>query len=230
MSRRLVDLTFPIHEGMTTYPSHWHPLVEITLMGRHGIENRETRKLLLGSHTGTHCDAPRHFVPGGQTVDALSLQTLIGPALVLDFSKVHPKQELDVHDLEVKLGNRNPERLVLRFDWSEQWGKMEYYTDHPFLSQAAARFLVDRGVALLAMDTPTPDNPQHGRGSPVDSPVHKILLGSEVILVEYLCNLKALRQQDIDLIVLPIKIVDSDGAPARCVAIEMVNDQESDEQ
>lgn len=220
MARRIVDLTYPIHEGMTTFPSHWHPVVEVSILGRHGIENRETRKVVLGTHTGTHLDAPRHFIPGGETADMLSLDTLIGPAFVLDFSNSHPLQELDMKDFKRQLGSRRPERLIMRFDWSDHWGKMKFYTDHPFISQDAAQWLVDRGVRLLAMDTPQPDNPAHGSGNEPDSPNHKILLGKGVILVEYLCNLKELRQLDIELIVLPLKILDGDGSPVRCVALE----------
>ena len=217
---RKVDLTYPIQEGMTTFPTHWHPFVEISQLGRHGIENRETRKLVLGTHTGTHCDAPLHFIPGGQTIDAVSLDTLIGPARVLDLSRSKPFQELGIEDLERELGSSRESRVVLRFDWSDHWGKLSYYTDHPFISQAAARWLVDRGVRLLAMDTPMPDNPKHGRGQDPDSPNHKILLGNGVILVEYLCNLRSLQHKDIELIVLPLKVLGGDGAPARCVAIE----------
>lgn len=220
MARRIVDLTFPIHEGMTIFPSHWHPIVEITLLGRHGIENRETRKVVLGTHTGTHCDAPRHFIPDGKTVDMLSLDTLIGPAFVVDFSNSQPLQKIEVADFEQQLGSHRPERLVMRFDWSDHWGKSEYYTSPPFISQAAAKWLVDSGVRLLAMDTPSPDNPADSFGSKLDSPVHKILLGNGVILVEYLCNLKELKQREIELIVLPLKILGGDGSPARCVAIE----------
>lgn len=220
MARRIIDLTYPICEGMTTYPAHWHPFVEISLLGRHGIENRETRKVVLGTHTGTHCDAPRHFIPGGSSVDQLPLEMLIGPATVLDFSQSRPLQQMEVSDLERQLGPKRPERLLVRFDWSDRWGKMEYYNDHPFFSLTAARWLVDQGVRLVGMDTPTPDNPKHGRNSELDSPVHKILLENGVILVEYLCNLRELRQQEIELLVLPLKILDGDGAPARCVAIE----------
>lgn len=79
---RKVDLTFPIHEGMTTFPRHWHPLVEIIQMGRIGIEDRETPKIVMGTHTGTHCDAPSHFLPGRATVDDFSLDALIGPAAI----------------------------------------------------------------------------------------------------------------------------------------------------
>jgi arylformamidase len=220
MNRRVVDLTYPIHEGMTTYPVHWHPVVEITVLGRHGIENRETRKLVLGTHTGTHCDAPRHFVPGGKTIDQISPDVFVGPATLLDFSVVGPKQEVNVSDLEKQLGSERPERLILRFDWSDHWGRLSYYSDHPYLSQAAARWLVERGVRLLAMDTPMPDDPRNGRGAPLDSPNHTILLGAEVILVEYLCNLRSLKTREIELIVAPLNIRDGDGAPLRCFAIE----------
>jgi len=217
---RKIDLTFTIQEGMTTFPTHWHPFVEISQLGRHGIENRETRKLVLGTHTGTHCDAPLHFIPGAQTIDAVPLDTLIGPARVVDFSSARPFQELGVEDFEKELGNQRPERVVMRFDWSDNWGKLAYYTDHPFISQGAARWLVDRGVRLLGMDTPMPDNPKHGRGNDPDSPNHKILLGNGVVLVEYLTNLRSLQRKDIELIVMPLKVGGGDGAPARVAAVE----------
>jgi kynurenine formamidase len=220
MSRRITDLTYSICEGMTTFPVHWHPFVEVSLLGRHGIEGRETRKLVLGTHTGTHCDAPRHFVSGGQTVDQLSLEVLIGPAVVVDFSEIQPFGEVGVGDFERELGDLRPARIVMRFDWPKHWGTLQYYTDHPFISQGAAQWLVDNGVVLLAMDTPMPDNPKNGRGTELDSPVHKIMLGKGVILVEYLCNLDLLQQKEIELIVMPLKIAEGDGAPVRCVAIE----------
>lgn len=220
MGRRMIDLTFPVHEGMQTFPVHWHPMVEITQLGRFGIENRETRKLVLGTHTGTHCDAPRHFVPDGSTVDEIPLQTLIGPALVLDLSAVADGAAIGVDDMASRLAGRHPERLVLRYDWCRHWGTRAYYRDHPFLTEDAARLLVDHGVRLLAMDTPMPDNPMNGSNSLVDSPNHKILLGNGVVLVEYLCNLRLIQSEWVDLIALPLKIKGGDGSPARAVAID----------
>lgn len=219
---RVIDLTFPIQNGMTTFPTYWHPSVEITVLGKHSSENRETRKIVLGTHTGTHCDAPRHFIPGGQTLDNLPLDVLIGPALVLDFSHAAPFQELTAKDFERQLGDRQVERLVIRFDWSDHWKEQDYYTDHPFISEEAAAWLIQRGVKLLAMDTPTPDNPKNGRGTGKDSPVHKLFLSKNIVLVEYLCNLKSLRKKEVQLIVLPLKIHEGDGAPARCVALESI--------
>jgi arylformamidase len=74
-------------------------------------------------------------------------------------------------------------------------------------------------VQLIAMDTPSPDNPAHSRGTAKDSPNHKVLLGAGVVLVEYLTNLKALTQTEVELIVMPLKLKGCDGSPARCAAI-----------
>jgi kynurenine formamidase len=205
---------------MTTFPVHWHPMVEISIMGRHGLENRETRKILVGTHTGTHCDAPLHFFPGGMAVDELDLDVLVGEALVLDLSDLPPKREVGIDTLRERLRDRTPQRLILRFDWSDHWGSIGFYNDHPYLSEEVTRWLVSQGLRLLALDTPMPDDPRNGRGSPNDSPNHKTLLNSGVVLVEYLCNLRALASETVQLIVMPMKIAGADGAPARCVAIE----------
>lgn len=220
LTGRKIDLSFPIHEGMTSFAAHWHPKVEVTQLGRHGVEERETRRLVLGTHTGTHCDAPRHFIPDGETIDNIPIETLVGPAIILDLSDTAPRQRVEASDLAALLGDRRPERLILRYDWSAHWSEPTYYADHPFLSPEAARLLVDRGVRMLGMDTPMPDDPTQGWRNDPDSPIHRILLGAGVVLVEYLANLGEIRQTEIDLIVMPLKIRDGDGSPARVVAIE----------
>lgn len=218
MKTKLIDITYPIHEGMTTFPVHWHPHVEITQLGRFGIEDRESKKLTIGTHTGTHLDAPRHFVPNGLTIEKVSLDTLIGPAKIIDFSHISELTEIQIPDIKKQLAESRPKRLVLRFDWSRQWGNLSFYTKHPFISKDAAQWLVDNGVKLLGMDTPQVDNPIHGRGNDPDSPIHKILLGAEIIQIECLTNLNMIEVEDFELIALPLPIKEGDGAPARCVA------------
>lgn len=220
MAKKIIDLTFPIHEGMTTFPVSWHPFVEISQMGRHHIEHRETRKLVLGTHTGTHCDAPRHFIPAGKTIDQIPLETLMGPAALIDLTDIKPKAEISLFEIQKRIGALRPQRLVLRYGWSSHWKKEDYYSGHPFLSEEAARWLAGRGLKLIAMDTPMPDDPLNGRGSKNDSPIHKIFLGKNIILVEYLCNLDKIKKRNFELIVLPLKVAGADGAPCRCVAIE----------
>jgi arylformamidase len=217
---RIIDLSLPIEEGMMTFPTHWHPVVEVTILGRHGIEGRETRKIVLGTHIGTHADAPRHFVPNGRTIDDVPLEILVGPAVVLDFTSCAPLMEIDVIDLKRELRDRAPERIILRTGWSQYFGDLKFYNEYPFLSENAARWLVEQGIRLIAMDTPSPDNPAHSRGTPKDSPNHKVLLGAEVVLVEYLTNLKSINHTEVELIVLPLKLKGCDGSPARCIAIE----------
>jgi len=217
---KIVDLSLPIEEGMMTFPTYWHPVVEVTILGRHGIEGRETRKVALGTHTGTHADAPRHFIPNGGTIDEIPLDVLIGPATVADFTGCKALQAIDVADLKQKVGDKVPPRLILRTGWSEHFGNLKFYNEYPFLSENAARWLVENGVRLIAMDTPSPDNPAHSRGTPKDSPNHKVLLGAGVVLVEYLTNLRSLTASEVELIVMPLKLRGCDGSPVRCVAIE----------
>ena len=70
--KKIIDLTITIEEGMTTFPVYWHPFVEVTQMGRIGIEGRETKKIIIGTHTGTNLDAPRHFIENGITIDGVN--------------------------------------------------------------------------------------------------------------------------------------------------------------
>lgn len=219
MSRRIIDLTMPIHEGMQTFPAHWHPFVEITQLGRHGIENRETRKILLGTHTGTHVDAPRHFVPDGMTIDQIPLDQLNGRATLLDLSHVPARTGVTQEQIEAASHGRALERALIRFDWCKQLGSMAYYTDQPWLTEAAVRWLVKQGCRLIGLDAAMPDDPRNGRGSENDSPNHKILLGGGTIIVEYLVNLRNIGAAEFDLVVAPLKIRDGDGSPARCFAI-----------
>ena len=217
---KIIDLTMNIEEGMQTFAAHWHPIVEITQLGRHGIENRETRKIVLGTHTGTHMDAPRHFIRNGTTVEQIPLEQLVGKATVVDFSNANNFQQIEVEDFEKALENRPIERLIIRFDWDRKLGTNEYYTDHPFLSEQVCRWLVHNGCRLIALDTPQPDNPKNGRGAKKDAPNHKILVGNNVIIVEYLVNIREIKQHEVNLIVAPLKIKEGDGAPVRCFVME----------
>ena len=220
MTRKIIDLTMTIEEGMQTFPTYWHPFVEITQLGRHGIENRESRKLVLGTHSGTHMDAPSHFIKDGKSIDQISLEQLMGPASVIDFSSFKAFSEIQKKDLEECLGNRPCERVLLRYDWDKMLGSMNYYDDTPFLSEEAAQWLVDKGCRLVGMDTPMPDNPKNGKGCDVDSPIHKILLGNNVVLCEYLINLSEISKPVVDLYIAPLKIHEGDGSPVRAFAIE----------
>jgi len=213
--REFIDLTHPIEPGMLTFGTHWHPPVSVERLGRLDVEGRETRRITLGSHTGTHVDAPLHFIAGGSSVDEVPLGTLIGEVAILDFSRLRPNESVSRAMLE----NAPLERRVLfRFGWGRHWGdRARYFRDWPFLQPEAAQYLVEQGVRLVGLDTCSPDDSRQPLdGGPGDSPVHKILLGNGVTLVEYLANLHLV--EDLGgwtLIALPLRVRGSDGAPAR---------------
>ncbi|NDV22205.1 cyclase family protein [Desulfovibrio sp. JC022] len=216
---RLIDLTHLIHEGMLTYDRPWHVQVEVSQLAHIENQGRETRRLVLGSHTGTHVDAPAHFVQSGNTIENLSLEALIGPARIIDYSSLPGLTEISVEMLKEELGEIIPQRIILRYDWDKYWGDEKYYTGHPYLSEHAARWLVEKGVKLVGTDAAMPDNPEPPANSP-DSPIHKILLKSKVILLEYLCNIHQLTSETVTLMALPLKVKGADGAPVRCVAYD----------
>ena len=208
---RIVDLTMTLQEGMVTYPGHPH--VEITQLARFGYEGKETRKLVLGTHTGTHIDAPRHFIEGGKTVEDIPLDVLCGPARLFDFT--NESMCVDQFWLDKTARGASVERVLFRFDGDKMLGSMAYYKGQPWLLEGAARWLIDNGCKLVGLDTPMPDSYEN-----IDTmPIHKLLLGAGIVIVEYMVNLDSIQAETFQLVVAPLKIKDGDGAPARCFAI-----------
>jgi len=216
-----IDLTHPIRHGMLSFPSPNHPSPEVTVLARHETEGRMTRRLVLGTHTGTHLDAPLHFLPDGEPVEAIALARLVGPANVANLSGFGALAEVSRGALERALGGapRHP-RLLLRFDWSRRFGDLSFYSQSPHLSEDACRWLLEEGVNVLGMDTPSPDDPRHAQDSASDSPNHHLLLGAGVVLLEYLTNLDRLGTE-VFLIALPLPVAGADGAPMRAIAFPM---------
>jgi len=208
--RRIVDLTATLRRRVGGVDWQTNSTIE--------ADGWNSRKLLLYSHCGTHMDAPRHFVPGGETLENLPLETMVGPALVADLTPVEPSEELTVERLSpwaqrIDRGSR----LLLRTDWSLHVGEPDHTKRNPHVGAALAEWLVKRGVALLGVEphsvANTGDKEQCTR-------VHRILLEAGVVIVEGLANLGELTRDEVELIVLPLKVEGGDGSPARALAIE----------
>src|SRR3989338_5300977 len=97
----MIDLTYDIEESMSVFNAYWHPKIQITQMGKHDSEGRETRKLILGTHSGTHIDAPSHFVKDGTTIDQIQLSRLIGPITIVDFSELKDNQMVNLEMIKI---------------------------------------------------------------------------------------------------------------------------------
>lgn len=216
MKRRWFDLTYPIKQGMPVFPSHWHPAVKVTQLARHSVEKRESRRLVLGTHSGTHVDAPLHFVPGGARIDAFPAELMMGRAGLIDLSPAKPGKEYTLRDIRTALGRRRvTHRMLLRFGWTHRYGSLSFYSDAPYPSLEACEWLASRGVRLLGMDTPSVDAHGHGWKSGNDAPNHRALLGRGLFLVESMARLDQLSGSTVNWLVFPLRIAGADGAPAR---------------
>lgn len=210
---RVIDLTYSIEEGMLTFAAPWHPKVSIKQLGSIGVEGRETRALHFGTHTGTHMDAPLHFVQRGSSIDQIQLDKLIGEVVIIDFSFLRENEAVTGEMLrEVQIAKR----MIFRFGWGKHWGNTRFYTGYPFFTIDAADYLISKGVELIGMDTPSPDDSRIKLGSAEDSQIHKEFLNAGVILLEYLANLDGVdNNEGWSIIVMPLKLKGADGSPVR---------------
>jgi len=219
---KIIDLTLDIYDGMLTFPAHWHPRVEITILGRHRLEGRATRKLVLGTHTGTHVDAPLHFIKDGQSIDEVPLGTIVGEAAVIDLTdKGAPLTAITARDLEARGGAvQKGDIVILRTDWWKRWETRAFYFEHPYLMEDACRWLLEHQARAVAMDIPDMENPTEELPPGTPGPLHVLLMNEGVVLIENLTNLDRLTGERVFFIALPLKIRGSDASPARVIAIE----------
>jgi kynurenine formamidase len=164
----------------------------------------------LGTHAGTHMDAPAHFLDTGATVDDLPLAALVGPARVVDLSGVPPGGRIGRERLGAVAAG---ERLLLRTDWSRRFGDPAYYEEFPSLDGNTIRELATMKVALLGLETPSLCA-EHA----ADAAAHRELLGAGVIIVEGLAGLAVLPER-VWLIALPLRLAGLDGSPCRVIAM-----------
>mgnify|MGYP000285561956 CR=1 FL=1 len=213
----IIDITYTLEEGMTTFTGFWHFGYEIHQLGRHQHEGRATRKISFGSHTGTHMDAPLHFIENGMTIDQIPMDIMLGPVTIYDLSHLPEDAEVTLDMLDKPV----TERIIFKYGWGKNWTSKKFYVGYPYLSEEVAHHLVEKGVKIIGMDSPSPDNSRisldnETRGTEADSPIHKILLGNNIIMVEYLANLDKLPDtKDWNWTVMPMKIGGCDGAPVR---------------
>ena len=220
----IIDLSLGLHDGMITYPTAVHHKFESSIIGRIAIEGRETRKFTMGSHCGTHVDAPRHFIPDGNTIEDYDLNDLIGEALMIDFGIVNPDRIFQIQDLQQyvdKIRTEKIKRVLFRTWWSRFWNTKQYYKAWPYFSGEAMDLLISLDVKLIGIDFPSPDSAYFGDDCSLDSPNHRRIFQSNIALVDYLTNLDKLTPGKIYLMVMPLKLLGFDGSPARVSAFNL---------
>ena len=206
---------FDISLGVTTELTVWpgDPPVQLErYMAISAGDVANVSRLTCSVHAGTHVDAPIHFVDGSSAVENLPLDILIGPTAVVELLDV---DAITADCLEALALPSNMTRLLFKTRNSELWAdpRHDFYPDFVALTPDAANWVVRRGIRLLGVDYLSVQ-----RFHDPEPTTHRILLGAGVVIVEGL-DLSAVPPGTYQLLCLPLKLVGSDGAPARAVLI-----------
>ena len=219
---KVYDFTAVCGPEMTScYPGHSAPKVE--RWATYEKDGYEARLLTIDSHVGTHVDAPKHFVPGGKGADQIPIDRLVGEGVVLDIPK-GPYEEISAKDLEIAQPSVQKGDIVfIHCGWGDKWHSPwdeEAFRSRPGLDATGAQWLVSKKVKAVGIDSLTI---QVGKeevtpGSPT---VHGILLENEVVIVECLVNLDAIKGQRAIIAIGLVSVKGADGGQARVLGIQL---------
>lgn len=219
--KELIDITIPFRDGMVHWPSDFAPRIERIMDVDRGDEVTIS-KLQVLSHTGTHIDAPLHFVPKGGTIDEMPLDTMIGPARVIEIKDPESVKLEELAPYDVQRG----ERILFKTQNSSKLYKTdEFSKEYVFVTYEAAEYLVNRGIVLVALDYLSVSKyeteadwdsvTEYLTKSDVHR-VHRIFLKNGIYILEAV-DLSDVEPGEYELICLPIKLDRGDAGLARAV-------------
>lgn len=237
----IVDLSHTLRSDMSIYPGD--PVYSCCPALTLANDGCNVQALSLGSHSGTHIDAPYHFFESGQRVDEIPLSRFIRPAIVIDLTAKTSRERITWEDLSpyehrMHQAAKQEAILLLRTDWSRHWGTNSYFS-HPFLDKHAAQGIIDTGIRFIGIDTLSPDethvqthDPNTSTPAPTgpantttltdttasDFAVHNVILGSGGLIAENLTNLSAIQSGNWLVSLVPLKLAGCDGSPVRAYA------------
>ncbi len=208
--RKFLDLTLMLEDG--TRALDLDPITFVNKYRSIDQDGYNLSQVILSSHVGTHIDAPYHFLEQGVTLDRVPLDRLIGNARLLDLSfkkakELITRKEMESYDSVIS----RDDIIILRTDWYKKFPSHEYGYDNPNVSTEAVKYLVQKKIKMLAVESPTlnwEDNPD----------AHKILLSAGILLVEGLAYLDKISTETFTFYAIPLKIKDIDGFPVRAFA------------
>ena len=201
---KIFDVSVPISKDLFAYPGDPQVRIERKTSIANGGSNLS--RISLGTHTGTHVDPPFHFLQDGAKVDQLPLEILIGPARVVEVtSPCIDNETLKEFDFTADV------RIIFKTRNSYLWSRKEFSPEFVYITPGAALQLIDAGIKLIGIDYLSVD-----KFGSEDFETHRALLGGGVIIVEGL-DLREVEAGNYEMICLPLKVRDGDGAPARVV-------------
>jgi arylformamidase len=203
---RWLDVSVPLATGIPSFPGN--PEFELQPVKRiaEGASSNVSR-LVMGTHTGTHVDAPRHFFDDGAGIDGLAIELLLGRARVVE---IELRGGIAAANLEAA-GLREDLRVLLKTSNSALWNGTAFREDYTYLTESGARYLVEQGVKVIGIDYLSIEQFKKPGG-----PAHRVLLSQGVVIIEGL-NLADVEPGMYEMYCLPLRIAGADGAPARVV-------------
>jgi arylformamidase len=199
---KIFDVTRPLKKDMLIYPGDVIPSFIQADFGRYLISD-----VHMSSHTGTHIDAPAHYLKSGLTVDTIPLRNLIGRCRVIDESRTD-RTTISAADLKGKI--KGMKRLLLKTRFS---GRDTFTEEYPSLTFDAARYITDCMIDCVGIDSPSIESYN------CDGSVHRHLLSNGCIIIELL-DLSNVPEGDYDMVALPLRLAGLDGSPARVVLMK----------
>ncbi|HKU32318.1 MAG TPA: cyclase family protein [Candidatus Nitrosotalea sp.] len=210
-----IDLTLEISNKLPSFPGSPRP--QFISWADKKSDGYNLELIFLSSHSGTHLDAPYHFIEKGLKIDKIPLNRLITNAFLCKIRKGpdEPITKNDIARFEAKNG-KIPQNSAIIFGtgWSKNTSRKDYFARNPGLSAGAASYLSERKPSLIGIDSPSIDLGKDPKFS-----VHHLLLKKDVLILENLCNLDKIKKVSFRLIVLPLKLKDATGSPVRAVAV-----------
>jgi len=201
---KLIDVTVPLDAHLPTYPNNTPFALEpIKRLARGDSSNVST--LHLSAHAGTHVDAPRHFFDEGLGADALPLEMLVGRARVIEMTTRRGIGADDFAEFDLS----EDVRVLIKTVNSRFWGSPDFHPDYVGMTESGAKHLVEHGIKVVGVDYLSVEEFKKP-----GAPAHRMLLGAGTIVIEGL-NLFDVEPGVYDMYCLPLRVVGSDGAPAR---------------
>ena len=212
---KVIDLTLTISEQIPTFPGSPQPnFINWETLKKDGY-NLEL--LFLSSHTGTHIDAPYHFLKKGQKIHQIVTRRLVTEAILIKIRKEANQSitKTDIQKFERKFGKIDDgSTVIFHTGWQKNLKKESYFLKNPGLAVSAAKYLSSKKINLVGIDSPSIDLGKDSKFS-----VHHILAKNGILIVENLANLEKINSKMFHLIVAPLKLKNATGSPVRAMAL-----------
>ncbi len=211
---KILDLTLTISNRIPTFPGSPQP--NFIPWEKIKDDGYNLELLFLSSHTGTHLDAPYHFLEKGAKIHEISLKKLVSEAILIKSKKKSGGSitKTDIQKFEKKHGKIDGFSYVIFYTgWQKNLQKKYYFTKNPGFSVSAAKYLASKKVSLVGIDSPSID-----LGTDSKFSVHQIFAKKGILIVENLANLDKIKSSKFHLVVLPLKLKNATGSPVRAVA------------